>query len=144
MEKSLSMDAMLTPHETLRQVVFRLFPDPQVASRLLARRGVLQGVSGVDFEQRRLNTEPIIQRSVRLLTLRGNNILYDTDDDPGAGRVRPATIDTITDVVYREYCNETNAPPIIKRTKTPYVRVHEGECARAPWEEESRGPSVVP
>lgn len=130
------METMLTPHETLRQVVFRLFPDPQISSRLLARRGVLKGIQSIDFEERRLNTEPIIERSVRLLTLRRSNILCDADDDYYVNRIRPARIDTIIDIVFRVYCNETNVPPIIKRTKTPYVNVNENECSQAPWETE--------
>lgn len=127
---------MLTPVETLRQVILRLYPDNTTRMRLFSRRKITRGTSYTvrEFRGKRRGSMSIINRSIsRLFPLKGDGTL-DLADAHYESRTGQAGIDIIMHVVYDEYCNSLNMPPLVRRTKTPFFGSDENELNVGDWE----------
>ena len=85
--------------------------------------------------QRLQQTEEVIERSVARLAVLKDQGLFRVADEQYRRREGPAAIDMIMDVVCDEFCNFTNTPPVVRRTKTPYSSIDHDELTLGEWEQ---------
>jgi len=110
---------MLTYHETVRQLVRRLYSRQADRVRVLARRAVVRGpVTSVhDFRRRRRESRSVIERALHHLVGLKKVGALDAADRAYALRRGPASIDLIMDAAVYD------GPPPLRRTCSPRFSV---------------------
>ena len=129
---------MLTSMETLRQVIQLMYPDnEELQMNMFSRRRIMRGqyTDPDEFRSKCEASKDIIRASMkRLLALEQSGMLAEADN-LYLGKNGPARVDIITNVVFEEYGNKCNIPPLVRRTKTPMFGSAVENISLGTWEQ---------
>jgi hypothetical protein len=124
--------------ETLRQVIQLLYPgNVELQMKMFYRRRVMRGENTEpdEFRSKCEASKDIIKASMKRLVPLEQSGMLNKADQLYLGKSGPASVDIITDVVFEEYGKNCNAPPLVRRTKTPMFGSTVEDISIGTWEQ---------